>query len=789
MKRHRKRPFVLAVAALATLAPAANAVAQPDARPSPPQRSQASSRSVTAAIAVSPGSDHRAVLWPAAHGQIEEAFYTSSWHGPSGHRWRSVTGLSAGLDAAGHRYVFWTGPRGHIYTAYRSARWHAPHDLTSTQGWGRTGTTVSAPALAVNPANGHQDIFWRAPSGRIYESWYAGRWHRPVDRGWRSRSAPSAAVNRAGHEYVAWLGSSGHIFEASYAGHWGPAQDLTATLHWSRAGTSASRPAVAVNPGNDQQYLYWLAPDGRIYEAWNARGWRGPVTRGWRAAGAPSAAANALGDQHIVWSASGQIWEGFYRDGGWSGPVARWHINPGPGQYVEAVQTTADLGQRMTPVSNLRFSSASPGRLPVIAVNDRARYQHMTGVGAAMTDTSAWLLGEQISPAIRTSLMADLFTTRGIHLAFTLIPMGGSDFTVSGLPYSYDDLPANQSDPSLARFSVAHDLAYVLPVLRQMLAIAPHEKTFAVPWSPPGWMKANGSLDDRHHQGTLLPKAYGPLAAYFVRFLQAYAQQGVPISAVAPENEPRAASAFPALNFPEVSEARWLTANLKPALALAGLHPLVYGSDTSWSSGTYARALALSAARSGLDGLAWHCYGGAPTVMSALHHAAPQLDQVVTECAPNLSLFAVPEILIGSLRNWASAVTLWNVALDPAKGPVQAPNTGCHGCHGLLVIDERTHQVRRNLSYYQLGQVGSFVETGARRISSNNFVTYRVVRKHAVGVTAGIDDVAALNPDGSRVLVVYNNSAGRVRFAVRWDGRSFPYSLAPAATVTFRWNA
>ena len=321
-----------------------------------------------------------------------------------------------------------------------------------------------------------------------------------------------------------------------------------------------------------------------------------------------------------------------------------------------------------------------------------------------------------------------------------------------------------------------------------MLAVAPHVETFAVPWSPPGWMKANGSLNDRHHQGTLLPAAYGPLAAYFVRFLQAYAQQGVPISAVAPVNEPRAASAFPALNFPEPSEAQWLTANLKPTLAAAGLHPLVYGSNTSWGSDTYARALASTAPSSGLNGIAWHCYGGAPTVMSRLHHAAPGLDQLVTECAPNLSSFAVPEIAIGSLRNWASAVTLWNVALDPANGPVQPPNTGCHGCHGLLMIDERTHQVHRNLSYYQLGQVGSFVERGAQRISSNNFVTYRVARGSPIGVTPGIDDVAALNPDGSRVLVVYNNSAGPVRFAVRWDGRSFSYLLPPGATVTFRWN-
>ncbi|MGH2866157.1 MAG: glycoside hydrolase family 30 beta sandwich domain-containing protein [Solirubrobacteraceae bacterium] len=792
MKRHHQRQFVLAVAALVVFGPTANAPAQPAIqhapRRTPPQRAKAPPPPITPAIALSPGSDHRAVFWPAAGGRIEEAFYTSSWHGPSERGWRSASGPSAAVDAAGHHYVFWSGPRGHIYEAYYTRRWHTPRDLTGAQGWGPTGTTASAPAVAVNPANGHQYIFWRASRGQIYEARYDGRWHRPVNRGWPAGSAPSAAVNRAGHQYVTWQGTGGHIFEASYVGHWGLPQDLTATLHWGRAGTSASTPAVAVKPGSDQQYIYWRARDGRIYEAWNTRGWHGPATRGWRAAGAPSAAVNALGDQHIVWSAYGHIWEAFYRDGEWSGPVARWHINPGSGQYVEAVQTTVDLSQHMSPVSDLQFSGSAPGRLPVIAVNDRLRYQHVTGVGAAMTDTSAWLLGEQISPGTRAALMSDLFTTRGIHLAFSLIPIGGSDFTVNGLPYSYDDLPANQADPSLQSFSVAHDQTYVLPVLRQMLAAAPHVETFAVPWSPPGWMKANGSLDDLHHKGTLLPEAYGPLAAYFVRFLQAYAQQGVPISAVAPENEPRAASAFPSLNFPEPSEAQWLTANLRPALAAAGLHPLVYGSDTSWGSDTYARALASTASSSGLDGIAWHCYGGAPSVMSALHYAAPPLDQLITECAPNLSFFAVPEVVIGALRNWASAITLWNLALDPANGPVQPPNTGCHGCRGLLVIDERTHQVRRNLSYYQLGQVGSFVQTGARRINSNNFVTYRAVSGSPIGVTPGIDDVAALNPDGSRVVVAYNNSLATVRFAVRWAGRSFPYSLPPAATVTFRWN-
>ena len=106
-----------------------------------------------------------------------------------------------------------------------------------------------------------------------------------------------------------------------------------------------------------------------------------------------------------------------------------------------------------------------------------------------------------------------------------------------------------------------------------MLSLAPHTETFAVPWSPPAWMKANDRLDDLGHQGTLLGSSYGPLASYFVKVLQSYAQAGVPIDAIAPENEPRAASAFPAMYFPETNEAQWLAQNLAPALAAAQSQP------------------------------------------------------------------------------------------------------------------------------------------------------------------------------------------------------------------------
>ena len=453
------------------------------------------------------------------------------------------------------------------------------------------------------------------------------------------------------------------------------------------------------------------------------------------------------------------------------------------------MQTTADRSLALARLRDLSFTAAPAPSALVIDVDDTVRDQQVIGVGGALTDSSAWLIAHALSPARRTALMNQLFGARGDRLSFGVVPIGASDFTHTGRPYSYDDLPALQFDPALSHFSIGHDLPYIIPVLRQALALNPQLRLFATPWSPPSWMKSNDAPDNLSERGTLLPSAYAPLAAYFVKFLQAYAANGIPIAAIAPENEPQAPAAYPSLNLSENDQARWIAGYLAPALRAAHLSTPIYGADIQWSNNGYATALAADPAASALSGIAWHCYAGIPTVMSDLHTQSPALGQLVTECAPELHHFPVPEILIGSLRNWASSVTLWNLALNPAGGPVQQPNRGCPRCTGLVTIDERTHRVRLSTAYYQLGQVSRFVQPGARRVASNSFVSYYSGIAGNYGVTAGLDDVAFVNPDGSRVVVAYNNSATPSRFAVSWQGHRFTYSLTPGATATFVWTS
>ena len=463
-----------------------------------------------------------------------------------------------------------------------------------------------------------------------------------------------------------------------------------------------------------------------------------------------------------------------------------------PGAAVAVTQTDSSLSQDMAAQPALAFSTQAPTGVPLITINDQLQYQQFRGLGAAMTDSSAWLIYDNLSPASRATVMQDLFSSAGIDLNFLRVPMGASDFTVSADPYTYDDVAAGDTDPDLAGFSIAHDVPYIIPTIQQALQINPDLEISANPWSPPAWMKANDSLDNVDLAGTLLTSSYESLAQYFVKFIEAYESDGIPIDIIVPQNEPRSpggsGTSYPGLTLPEADEETFIADDLQPALAAAGLNPEIYGNDLSWDKFSYAEPLAQSlAGTADLSGIAWHCYAGTPTVMSTLEQAYPELDQIVDECSPEIRSFGAPEYLISALRNWASVASVWNVALDPEGGPKQADN-GCPGCIGLVTINESPAETYTfNTEYYQLGQVSEFVEPGAVRVDSPNFVTYGTNSSNIETVTPGLDDVAFQNPDGSQVLVAYNNSTAAIPFAVDWNGSYFSYTIPVGAMTTFTW--
>ena len=451
------------------------------------------------------------------------------------------------------------------------------------------------------------------------------------------------------------------------------------------------------------------------------------------------------------------------------------------GASVGVWLTTTDGQNQLTPQANLTFAPGSGSASSTINVNENQQFQQILGFGAAMTDTSAYLIGTKMSSAQRSALMQSLFSSNnGIGVSFVRLPMGSSDFTAtpptSPQAYSYDDLPAGQTDPNLTHFSINHDMSYIIPTLQQALQANPNLTFMANPWSPPGWMKTTGTMVGG---GNLLPADYEPLAQYFVKFIQAYQAAGVPIYAVTPQNEPNVAAAgYSGMVLPPSDEANFIANNLGPAFAQAKLATKILAWDNSADTTNVESILNDAAANQYIGGVAWHCYGGNLQVMSTIHDAYAGKEEYETECSTGptgiASLSAI-DVALGSVQNWARTVELWNIALDPNGGPKMGQ--GCGGCTGLVTIDPSTGAftpVAQN--YYGLGQVSKFVPPGAYHIASGSG-------------DSGLNNAAFKDPDGSKVLVVHNTSSSSDTFNVNWNStQSFTYTLPAGGIVTFKWS-
>ncbi|WP_194910536.1 glycoside hydrolase family 30 protein [Catenulispora rubra] len=414
-----------------------------------------------------------------------------------------------------------------------------------------------------------------------------------------------------------------------------------------------------------------------------------------------------------------------------------------------------------------------------ITVDDTARYQQFTGAGASFTDTAAWLMNSSgaLSDSTRNTLMNNLFNpATGIGLDFLRNPLGASD--LARYSYTFDDTAGNQPDPGLQSFSIDHDLADVLPLTKQAQQLNPNLKVMASPWTAPPWMKDNGD----YSQGSLQNQYYGAYAQYFVKYIQAYQAQGVPIDFVSVQNEPTCCSGYPSMSWDGGSLDDFTANDLLPAFHAAGLSTKVLALD--WNPDTYASYGAPSVDDAtvrndpNFGGIAWHGYGGSVTTQTDIHNQYPNVDAYDTEHSGGTWIGNQQQEdmnnIIDYTRNWGKSVVKWSLAVDQNMGP---HNGGCGTCTGLITVhngDSRSGQVDYNIEYYDMGQLTKFVKPGAYRIDST--------------ASSVVPNVAWLNPDGSEAVVAYNGAGSPQDFTVNWNGEHFTYTIPAQTSATFVWN-
>ncbi|BDR55191.1 glucosylceramidase [Bombiscardovia apis] len=466
-------------------------------------------------------------------------------------------------------------------------------------------------------------------------------------------------------------------------------------------------------------------------------------------------------------------------------------------------RTSGDLSARRESLAQPAVVQ-DPGEACKVIVDPSRSYQSWEGEGAAITDSSAYLIWTSMNPEQRHALLEELFSPEQAGFSSVRISIGSCDFS-SQPYYSYDELPEGvYSDGDLNYFSIGEgepgapdatkDLKYVIPVLQEILAINPAVKVMASPRSAPAWMKTTGQFSGsgRLRLGECTRNGYRyqdtidfVYAQYIVKFIEAYQRYGITINSITMQNEPSNVPPWPMTTWTPEELTEWGSHYLRPALDRSFPDVEIYFADdglrfferpvSEYMTPTQAACFA---------GVALHTYSGRPEMLAYATQQFPNWKLTMSErrCMLDETVDEASHVMMGEIGTWLvrggmSLINLWNLALDEQGFPSYA---GTSGRRGVVTIDSKTGKVKRNLEYFMLRNFGQDVPLGARRLASTSYTRD--------GRTGGLGSVAFGKGDDISVIL-YNPTAESISAAVAIAGQGAAWRVVevPAyGTVSYR---
>ncbi|TDW49668.1 glucosylceramidase [Flavobacterium sp. 270] len=439
---------------------------------------------------------------------------------------------------------------------------------------------------------------------------------------------------------------------------------------------------------------------------------------------------------------------------------------------AEAWVTASDESSLLKKQDDLVFNTQTNSN-QTITVDTSQKFQTIEGFGFSLTGGSAQTI-LKLDKDKKEALLQELFSRKNdaIGLSYLRISIGASDLNEK--VFSYDDMPEGQTDLTLEHFNLGPDLNDVVPVLKEILAINPNIKIMGSPWSPPVWMKDNGSTKG----GSLQPKYYEVYAQYFVKYIQAMKAQGITIDAITPQNEPLHPGNNPSLLMLAEQQADFIANNLGPAFAKAKIKTKIIVYDHNCNKPEYPLTILNNPkALPFVTGSAFHLYEGDISALSKVHDAFPNKDLYFTEqytgsknSFENDLRWSVKNVVIGSMRNWSKNALSWGLANDEFYKPF-TPG-GCSTCKGALMIDQNQN-IKREVGYYIIGHASKFVPEGSVRIGSN--------------ISGNLYNAAFKTPSGQIVLIVENDGTEAETFNIKYNQKQISTTLNAGSVATYVW--
>lgn len=454
---------------------------------------------------------------------------------------------------------------------------------------------------------------------------------------------------------------------------------------------------------------------------------------------------------------------------------------------VKVLATSADLSYNLLE-SGIEYQTGSNMSPSTIRLIPAETYQTIDGFGAAITGSTAYNL-MRMSQADRARFLEQTFSpTSGYGFSYVRVPIGCSDFSLR--EYTCCDTPG------IENFALtSEETDYIIPVMKEILAINPDVKVMSAPWTAPKWMKVNNltSLQpyDSWTGGQLNPVYYQDYAEYFAKWIKAFEAEGIKIYAMTPQNEPlnRGNSASMYMGWEEQRD--FIKTALGPTFEREGINTKIYAFDHNYNydnisdQKSYPSKIYQDAEASRyIAGAAYHNYGGSPEELNSVHKANPEKELVFTESTAgdwndgaNLRARLVDDmeqITLGTVNRWCRGSLVWNLMLDSNRGP-NRPG-GCINGFGAVDLGADGKTIRRNSYYYIMAHMASAVKPDARRIGTKGFT--------ANGLTYS----AFLNADGTYALVLSNRTSSPITFTADDGTHHFPATVPANGILTLSWK-
>ena len=443
--------------------------------------------------------------------------------------------------------------------------------------------------------------------------------------------------------------------------------------------------------------------------------------------------------------------------------------------------TSKQDGNRLTLIGEKEFSDKSqsfPDETEIF-LSDNKKFQTVLGIGGALTDASAETFFKMPESLQKEFLKAYYNQKDGIGYTLGRTNIHSCDFSSDSYTYVAD------KDSNLSTFSVNHDLKFRIPFIKQAIAEAGGKLVlFASPWSPPAWMKDN---NDMLHGGKLLDKYRQSWSNYFVKFIQAYEKNSIPIWGITVQNEPLATQTWESCIYTANDEREFVKNFLGPTLQNSGM------ADKKIIIWDHNRDLAFQQADDILNdpdaakyiwGTGFHWYedwSGSKQQyqnIQEINEAYPDKKLLFTEgCWANFNLKDVydwklgeryGEAMINDFNNGSVGWTDWNVLLDEKGGPNHVNNF----CFAPIHYNTKTNKLIYTNSYYYIGQFSKFIKPGAKRITASSTKSYIIT-------------TAFENIDGKIAVVVMNQSEIVQNLKLWFHEKTIQTALPASSISTF----